>query len=123
VSSDSRPTPHVRAVGEGVSNDLPGTHAALIPLMPCFHCEECQRGYYSVCHSYSFIDSRRNGGFAEYVEIPERNALILPDDLSFEAAALSEPSHFALSAAPDVYSPIAAHQSAHQKIILYPEVP
>lgn len=82
----------IAAVGEGVNSDLVGKHAAIIPLVPCFHCEECQRGYYSACHSYSFIGSRRDGGFAEYVEIPERNALILPDDLSFEAAALIEPS-------------------------------
>jgi len=82
----------VTAIGEGVSSDLLGKHAVIIPLVPCFHCEECQRGYYSACHSYSFIGSRRNGGFAEYVEIPERNALVLPDDLSFEAAALIEPS-------------------------------
>ncbi|MBI1257012.1 MAG: alcohol dehydrogenase catalytic domain-containing protein [Chloroflexi bacterium] len=82
----------IEAVGQDVSDDLLGKHAAIIPLVPCFHCEECQRGYYSACHTYSFIGSRRNGGFAEYVEIPERNALILPDDLSFEAAALIEPS-------------------------------
>jgi L-iditol 2-dehydrogenase len=82
----------IEAVGEEVSPDLIGQHAAIIPLVPCFHCEECQRGCYSACHSYSFIGSRQNGGFAEYVEIPERNALILPDNLSFEAAALIEPS-------------------------------
>ncbi len=82
----------IEAVGEGVNRNLLGKHAAIIPLIPCFHCEECQRGYYSACHNYSFIGSRQNGGFAEYVEIPERNALILPDDLSFEAAALIEPS-------------------------------
>jgi len=82
----------ITAVGNDVRDDLLGKHAAVIPLVPCFHCEECQRGYFSACHNYSFIGSRRNGGFAEYVEIPARNALILPDDLSFEAAALIEPS-------------------------------
>jgi L-iditol 2-dehydrogenase len=82
----------ISAVGEGVREDLIGKHAAVIPLIPCFKCEECQRGYYSACHSYSFIGSRQAGGFAEYVEIPERNALIVPDDLPFEAAALIEPS-------------------------------
>jgi len=82
----------INAVGEGVSPDLIGKHAAIIPLVPCFQCEECQRGYYSACHSYSFIGSRQDGGFADYVEIPERNALIVPDDLPFEAAALIEPS-------------------------------
>ncbi len=38
---------------------------------------------------------RQNGGYAEYVELPARNALLLPDDLPFEAAALVEPSSVA----------------------------
>jgi L-iditol 2-dehydrogenase len=79
-------------VGEGVSESYLGKHAAIIPLVPCFECEQCQRGYYSACHSYSFIGSRQAGGFAEYVDLPERNALILPEELSFEHAALIEPS-------------------------------
>lgn len=79
-------------VGQGVSQSYLGRHAAIIPLVPCFQCEQCQRGYYSACHSYSFIGSRQAGGFAEFVDLPERNALILPDDLPFEHAALIEPS-------------------------------
>src|SRR5512145_2930639 len=79
-------------VGDGVSKEYVGKHAAIIPLVPCFECEECKRGYYSACHSYSFIGSRQSGGFAEYVDLPERNAFILPADLSFEHAALIEPS-------------------------------
>src|SRR5215216_981747 len=79
-------------VGEGISESYIGKHAAIIPLVPCFECEQCQRGYYSACHSYSFIGSRQAGGFADYVEIPERNALIVPEDMPFEAAALIEPS-------------------------------
>ena len=82
----------ITAVGEGVSESLIGAHAVVIPLVPCFQCEQCQVGRYSACHSYSFIGSRRDGGYAEYVEMPETNALILPDDLKFEAAALIEPS-------------------------------
>lgn len=79
-------------VGDGVSESLIGKHAAIIPLVPCFECEECKRGYYSACHSYSFIGSRQSGGFAEFVDLPERNIFLLPDDLSFEHAALIEPS-------------------------------
>jgi len=82
----------IDCVGEGVSEDYIGRHAAIIPLVPCFECEQCQRGYYSACHSYSFIGSRQSGGFAEYVDLPERNVFILPDELSFEHAALIEPS-------------------------------
>lgn len=79
-------------VGSGVSERYIGKHAAIIPLVPCFECEQCRRGYYSACHSYSFIGSRQSGGFAEYVDLPERNAFILPDDLPFEHTALIEPS-------------------------------
>jgi L-iditol 2-dehydrogenase len=82
----------ITSVGAGVSQALIGKHAAIIPLVPCFECEQCQRGYYSACHSYSFIGSRQHGGFAEYVDLPERNALLLPDELPFDAAALIEPS-------------------------------
>src|ERR1043165_6654035 len=79
-------------VGEGVSESYIGRHAAIIPLVPCFACEQCERGYYSACHNYSFIGSRQSGGFAEFVDLPERNAFLLPDDLPFEHAALIEPS-------------------------------
>jgi threonine dehydrogenase-like Zn-dependent dehydrogenase len=82
----------IDSVGEGVSADLIGQHAAIIPLVPCFECEECKRGYYSACHRYSFIGSRQSGGFAEYVELPERNALIVPEALPYEHVALIEPS-------------------------------
>jgi L-iditol 2-dehydrogenase len=79
-------------VGDGVSESYLGKHAAIIPLVPCFECEQCRQGYYSACHSYSFIGSRQAGGFAEFVDLPERNAFLLPDELSFEHAALIEPS-------------------------------
>ena len=82
----------IAAVGAGVSQDLIGRHAAVIPLVPCFECEQCQLGHYSACHRYSFIGSRQSGGFAEYVELPEGNALLLPDVMPFEHAALIEPS-------------------------------
>ncbi len=82
----------IEAVGDGVDPALIGQHAAVIPLVPDFTCDECQRGYYSACHHYSFIGSRQNGGFADYVEMPATNALIIPDDMKFEEAALIEPS-------------------------------
>jgi L-iditol 2-dehydrogenase len=79
-------------VGAGVDESYVGKHAAIIPLVPCFECEQCKLGYYSACHSYSFIGSRQSGGFAEFVDLPQTNILIVPDSLSFEHAALIEPS-------------------------------
>jgi len=82
----------ITQVGEGVNANLIGKHAAVIPLVPCFECEQCKLGHYSACHHYSFIGSRQAGGFAEYLELPERNALLLPDTLPLEDAALIEPA-------------------------------
>ncbi len=79
-------------VGEGVSETLAGRRAAVIPLIPCFACPPCWRGHYSACHRYSFIGSRQDGGFADYLELPAANALVVPDDLPYDAAALIEPS-------------------------------
>jgi L-iditol 2-dehydrogenase len=79
-------------VGDGVSKDYIGKHAAVIPLVPCFECEECQRGFYSACHSYSFIGSRQAGCYAEFVEVPERNIFVVPEELPFEHVAMIEPS-------------------------------
>ncbi len=82
----------IDSVGQGTSEALIGQHASVIPVVPCFRCEQCQRGYYSACHNYSFIGSRQAGGFADYLDLPERNVLIVPDVLPFEHAALIEPS-------------------------------
>jgi L-iditol 2-dehydrogenase len=82
----------IDCVGSGVSESYIGKHAAIIPLVPCFECEQCKLGYYSACHSYSFIGSRQSGGFADFVDLPEGNIIIVPDALSFEHAALIEPS-------------------------------
>jgi L-iditol 2-dehydrogenase len=82
----------VAAAGAGVDAQLLGRRAAMIPLLPCFACEQCRLGYYSACHNYSFAGSRQAGGFAEYVVLPERNLLLLPDTVPFDSAALIEPA-------------------------------
>ncbi len=78
--------------GLGVDPALVGMRAALIPLIPCMHCAYCRRGLYSACTGYSFLGSRRAGGFAEYVALPAANLLPLPEEVSYEAGALIEPA-------------------------------
>lgn len=78
--------------GPGVDPALLGMRAALVPLIPCMRCRYCQRGLYSACTNYSFLGSRRAGGFAETVALPAANLLPLPAEVSFEAGALVEPA-------------------------------
>ena len=86
----------VAAVGEGVHTVMVGDRVAGVPLVPCLSCEDCQKGDYSLCKNYSFIGSREYGSFAEYVVVPERNAVKFSDEVSFEQGAFFEPSTVAL---------------------------
>lgn len=83
-------------VGENVAKIQPGDHIVGIPLVPCMACEDCKNGNYSLCKHYSFIGSRRNGAFGEYVVLPQENVLKIDKKIPFEAAALFEPSTVAL---------------------------
>lgn len=86
----------VDAVGSEVTGVRPGDRVAGIPLVPCMECEDCRNGNYSLCKHYSFIGSRRQGSFAEYVAVPERNVFRFDDDVSFLEGALFEPSTVAI---------------------------
>ena len=86
----------VDAAGSEVTSVKPGDRVAGIPLVPCMECEDCKQGNYSLCRHYSFIGSRRQGSFAEYVTVPERNVFKFDDDVSFIKGALFEPSSVAL---------------------------
>ena len=81
----------VAAVGEGVGPEILGRRAACAPLLPNFADPQCARGNYSLGKGYGFIGSRQPGGFAEYVAMPLRNAVLLPEGLDLGAAALLEP--------------------------------
>lgn len=83
-------------VGEGVTTVAPGDRVAGAPLLPCMACADCQRGDYSLCKRYSFIGSRQQGSFAEYVALPERNCVKFPETVGFDRAAFFEPATVSL---------------------------
>lgn len=86
----------IAEVGEGVTSLKVGDRVAGVPLVPCMECEDCQKGNYSLCKHYSFIGSREFGSFAEYVVVPERNAVKFEEEVSFEQGAFFEPATVAL---------------------------
>ncbi|MGI6110113.1 MAG: galactitol-1-phosphate 5-dehydrogenase [Eubacteriaceae bacterium] len=86
----------VEQTGEDVTTVKPGDRVAGVPLVPCMKCEDCQKGNYSLCKHYSFIGSREFGSFAEYVVVPEHNAVRFDDEVSFEQGAFFEPATVAL---------------------------
>lgn len=81
----------VVAVGEDTDSAWRGKRVGIFPLIPCRKCDACRREQYEMCRDYSYLGSRRDGGFAEYVAVPEWNLLELPESVTYEEAAMLEP--------------------------------
>ena len=77
---------------------LVGRGAAVFPLLPCRKCGPCEAGHYAQCEHYSYYGSRQDGGMAEYIAVRRENLSLMPEDVSYEAAAMSEPTAVALHA-------------------------
>jgi Threonine dehydrogenase and related Zn-dependent dehydrogenases len=86
----------VEEVGPGVNTLKVGDKVAGVPLIPCMQCDDCKKGDYALCKNYSFIGSREFGSFAQYVVVPESNAVKFEEEVSFEQGAFFEPSTVAL---------------------------
>lgn len=78
--------------------NLIGKRVTVFPLIPCRECESCLKHKYEMCKNYDYIGSRSDGAFAEYVKVPAWNCLPIPESVSYEEAALVEPSAVALHA-------------------------
>jgi L-iditol 2-dehydrogenase len=78
-------------VGEGVKNFRRGMRVVALNSAPCGACYFCRRAQENLCEDLLF----NNGAYAEYIRIPERivrkNMLELPENVTFEAAAMTEP--------------------------------
>lgn len=83
-------------VGEGVTSLKVGDTVSGAPLVPCMKCNDCMQGNYALCKHYSFIGSREQGSFAEYIVMPEINAVKYDPSIPYEQAAMFEPSTVAL---------------------------
>ncbi len=73
-----------------------GDRVAVFPLIPCKECVNCQTGDYAQCADYDYLGSRSDGGFGEFVYVPQENLFLMPQGVDMIHAALTEPSAVAL---------------------------
>lgn len=83
-------------VGKNVKYYNVGDKVAIANVMPCKSCHSCLTGRENACLNRKAIGYEYNGGFAEYVLIPDifvdgGNVVKLPENVSFEEGALIEP--------------------------------
>ncbi len=81
----------VAAVGPGVKEFSIGDPVVVANSAPCLACDACRMGRENLCEDLHYL----NGAFAEFLLVPKRfvqqNTHLIPKNLSFEKAALTEP--------------------------------
>ena len=78
----------VEKVGLDVTNVELGDRVCVHYLVHCGSCEFCLRGLEQFCREGQMIGKHRDGGYAEFIKVPARNAFVLPDEISFESGAI-----------------------------------
>lgn len=81
----------IEEVGAGVTAFRKGDRVVALNSAPCDVCFFCTHGQQNLCEDLLF----NNGAYAEFIRVParivEKNTLLIPDDVPFEHAALTEP--------------------------------
>ncbi|NLS95950.1 MAG: galactitol-1-phosphate 5-dehydrogenase [Planctomycetaceae bacterium] len=94
----------VTEAGSAVQRWRPGDRVTFDSTVYCGDCHFCRRGDVNLCDNRQVLgvscdEFKRDGAFAEYVAVPERIVVGLPDGVSFEQAAMVEPVSIAVHAA------------------------
>jgi len=93
----------VERIGVAVQRVGPGDRVTFDSTVSCGRCDYCRAGRSNLCDrrkvlGVSCADYRRAGAFAELVAVPEHIVYRLPDEVSFEHAAMVEPVSVAVHA-------------------------
>ncbi|MER8365342.1 zinc-dependent alcohol dehydrogenase family protein [Mesorhizobium sp. M1348] len=81
----------VEAIGPAVSGFSVGDRVTGDPNIACGRCAHCQAGRVNLCGNLRAIGIHRDGGFAEYLVLPQKQAFVLPGNLAPTHGAFCEP--------------------------------
>jgi D-arabinose 1-dehydrogenase-like Zn-dependent alcohol dehydrogenase len=78
----------IEKVGADIKHVTRGDRVCVHYLAHCGSCEFCVRGLEQFCPAVEMIGKHRDGGHAEFINVPGRNAFMLPDQIPFEIGAI-----------------------------------
>ncbi|WP_027134605.1 zinc-dependent alcohol dehydrogenase family protein [Geminicoccus roseus] len=81
----------VEARGSAVQGFEVGARITGDPNIACGRCPQCQDGRVNLCRNLQAIGIHRDGGLAEYVIVPQKQAVELPPQVKPEHGAFCEP--------------------------------
>lgn len=90
-------------VGKGVDKNLLDQSITAQTVGGCEECESCKKWSISHCE----VNERRAGAFSQYVLVDEKGISVIPDNLTIQNAALTEPTACSLSCVEMLKKPLA----------------
>lgn len=78
-------------VGEAVHDFLPGDRVVMDPVISCGECYQCKIGRSNVCGRLQVRSVHVDGGYQEYIVMPQQSIHRIPVHLSWEEAVMIEP--------------------------------
>jgi 2-desacetyl-2-hydroxyethyl bacteriochlorophyllide A dehydrogenase len=81
----------IHEVGENVTAFKVGERVTADPSLFCGHCEFCLTNRGNQCENWGALGNTVDGSMAEYVKVPFKNIVKVPDSMSFAEAAFIEP--------------------------------
>lgn len=79
----------IDAIGPGVSGVTVGQKTVVQPGLSCGKCAACFGGQDNLCRHYRILGENTQGGYAEYLVVPDVNLAPYPENLDFANAAAS----------------------------------
>ncbi len=84
--------------GVEVTNVREGQRVLIPAVLTCGHCTACRQGRENICSNMAMLGNHFDGAYAEYVAVPAKDVLDLPESLPLEessiiADAISTPYH------------------------------
>jgi D-arabinose 1-dehydrogenase-like Zn-dependent alcohol dehydrogenase len=77
------------AAGPNVAPERVGERVVLYQRLFCGNCRQCLAGRQDLCRNGPVLGEHGSGGYAEFVCVPARNAIRVPDGVDLTAAALA----------------------------------
>ena len=86
----------VEEIVSSVTSLRPGDRVIVNQVTSCGHCYPCRMGRGNVCDSLAVRGVHIDGGYQEYIAVPQEDCYLLPDSISDTDAVMIEPATIAI---------------------------
>jgi 2-desacetyl-2-hydroxyethyl bacteriochlorophyllide A dehydrogenase len=89
---------HIVETGSGVRHLKAGDRVIINQVTSCGYCYPCKIGRGNVCDNLQVRGVHIDGGYREFIAVPESDCYILPDSISDQDAVMIEPTTIGIQA-------------------------